>query len=434
MATATRTSRLINHTPFFYGWVILVAGTISIAMMGPSQTFTVGLFIDTWVAQLGISRSNIALIYGVSTLSASLFLPVTGRMTDRRGARTMIAVVGVGLGLSCIVMGQVNGVLSLLLGLLALRFFGFGSVQLVSNHAIAQWFIHKRGTVMGLAGQSLALGLFIFPVLGEALINIFGWRGAWVAMGLMAMAVLILVGWTFFRDTPELYGQVPDGRHQPASTTSRPQPGATGTNARDTDSPRAEEVNWTLAEARGTALFWIFAVGLASMTLVMAGMAFHQVSLFAARGFPRETAIRAFQISALTSIVGNLGIGRLLDLVSARKLLATVLLLLASTLILLVVMSAPWHAALFGALYGVISGSYRVMDSTVWAKYYGRRHLGEIRGATMIGTLGGTAFGAYPLALSYDLLNSYTPALMAFLLLPLALAAVALMARRPEKR
>ncbi len=33
-------SRVIKATPFFYGWVILVAGTLGSVMMGPSQTFT----------------------------------------------------------------------------------------------------------------------------------------------------------------------------------------------------------------------------------------------------------------------------------------------------------------------------------------------------------------------------------------------------------
>ncbi|MEZ4581630.1 MAG: hypothetical protein R3A10_08325 [Caldilineaceae bacterium] len=38
------------------------------------------------MAELGIGRANIALIYGLATLGASLFLPVTGRLTDRFGA------------------------------------------------------------------------------------------------------------------------------------------------------------------------------------------------------------------------------------------------------------------------------------------------------------------------------------------------------------
>lgn len=413
----TRSSRAVERTPFFYGWVILGAGTLAIVMMGPSQTFTVSLFIDRWVVELGISRSNIALIYGLATLGASLFLPITGRLTDRFGARRTIVAAAVVLAGACFSMGAVTGIFSLFAGLLLLRFAGFGSVQLISNNVIAQWFIQRRGTVMGLAGQSLAFSLIVFPVLGEALINNFGWRQAWGIMGALVLVVLIPVGGGLFRDTPEQYGQIPDGEqwHKARKT------------------PVLAEVNWTLAEARRTAVFWIFAVGLAGMTMIMAGIIFHQISIFEARGFDRSLAIHAFQIVAVFTVVGNLLMGRLLDIWSPRKLLTVQLAILMAAMTLAMTMKEVWETVLFGMLLGLVSGSFRVMDSTVWANYFGRKHLGSIRGATMLGTLGGTAFGAYPLGLSHDYLGSFNPAIIAMMALPLATAVMALWARRPEK-
>jgi hypothetical protein len=51
----------------------------------------------------------------------------------------------------------------------------------------------------------------------------------------------------------------------------------------------------------------------------------------------------------------------------------------------------------------------------------------------MLGTVGGTALGAYPLGLSYDLTGSYGPALLALLTLPAAIAVLAFMTRRPDR-
>ena len=414
--TGLRTSRMINRVPFFYGWVVLVAGLIATVMIGPSQTFTVSLYIDTYVSDFGISRANIALLYGVATLSASLLLPITGRLTDRFGARRMIVVATAGLVLSCALMARVNGLVTLVLFFLLLRFFGFGSMQLISNHAIAQWFIVRRGFVMGLAGLSLAGSLLLFPALAESLISSFGWRQSWVGLGLILGLVMFPVGWLFIRDTPELYGKRPDGDNLIA--------GNTGT---------ATEDNWTLPEARRTAIFWIFAVGLACLTMIMAGLVFHQLSLFEARGLSRAVAVRNFQYVALFTVLGNLSSGPLLDRISPRKILATLMVLLAVQVLWLQLMTQPWHAILYALLFGMVGGSYRVVDSTVWANYFGRKHLGSIRGATMIGTLGGTAFGAYPLGLSYDYFGSYNPALNAFVVLPIVLAGVALVAARPAK-
>src|SRR5688572_1059469 len=95
-----RNSRIIRWTPFFYGWVILMVGMLGIVMMGPSQTFTVSLFIDHIVQDLGISRSVVSAIYGVATLTASFLLPITGRLVDRFGARRMIVVDALTFGVA----------------------------------------------------------------------------------------------------------------------------------------------------------------------------------------------------------------------------------------------------------------------------------------------------------------------------------------------
>ena len=175
-----RSSRLIRRVPFFYGWVVLGVGTLGIVMMGPSQSYTVSLFLDHFVQDLGISRATASLIYGVATLTASLLLPLTGRLVDRYGTRRLIALNALVFGLALMAMSQVSGPWTLLVGLLLVRYLGFGSMQLISNNAIAQWFILRRGLVMGVAGQSLAISLLFFPWLSNQLINDLGWRQAWV--------------------------------------------------------------------------------------------------------------------------------------------------------------------------------------------------------------------------------------------------------------
>ena len=175
-----KSSRLVSVVPFFYGWVILVAGTVGIIMMAPSQTFTISVFIDPFIKELDMSRSTISLVYGLATLAASLMLPLTGRLLDRHGPKRMVLAVAFGLGLACMAMSLVHGLVTILFAILAVRFLGFGSLQLVSNNLIAQWFIRRRGRVMGLAGLSLAASLVIFPGLAQYLIDHFDWRLTWV--------------------------------------------------------------------------------------------------------------------------------------------------------------------------------------------------------------------------------------------------------------
>ncbi|MBI3957435.1 MAG: MFS transporter [Chloroflexi bacterium] len=412
------TSRVINATPFFYGWVVLAAGTLGLLLMGPSQGFTVSLFLDLWVTDLGLSRSTLSLIYGAASLGAAFLLPTAGRLVDRFGPRRLVVVISLGLGLACLWMVNVRGPIALFVGLLGVRFFGFGSLQIASNNVIAQWFIRRRGFAMGIAGQSLSLGLLVYPWLGETLITGWGWRGAWIGFAVLTVGVMIPLGWLFFRDAPERYGLTPDGN-----------------GAEDAPSQRADtrEENWTLDEARQTSAFWIFFVAISVITMVMAGVVFHQVSLFVQRGFERATVIRVFQMVAVFTVAGNLLMGKLLDWYTPRRLMAAALCCLVLALVVVQWMSAPWHTVLFSALMGISGGSFRVLDASLWPHYYGRQHLGSIRGLTMMGTMGGTALGPYPLGLSFDYLDSYTPALLLFIAL-LGAMAVILSFLRPPKR
>lgn len=407
---------MIRHVPFFYGWVILAAGTAGIVLMGPSQTFTVSLFIDSFVHDLGISRANVSLLYGIATLAASFLLPITGRMVDRYGTRRLIVVTALVFGPAIMSLSQVTGAVSLLAALLAVRFLGFGSMQLVSSTVIAQWFVRRRGFVMGLAGQALAISLFVFPALTNTFIGMFGWRGAWVALGALSMAVMAPVGWLFFRDRPELYGLHPDG------------------GGGDDIAELTDEEHWTLAEARRTGIFWLFATAFATLSMITAGLVFHQSSLFAVRGLASEMTVRSFQLAALFSIGGNLAMGMLLDRASPRRLLMVQMMLVAVCMMLVQVLAGWFHVLVYSALMGLLTGGMRVMDATVWAKYFGRRYLGSIRGATMLGTVGGTALGAYPLGLSYDLLGSYNPALTALLVMPAAIALLSFWIKRPARK
>ncbi len=415
--TVARQSKLINRTPFFYGWVVLAAGSISSVMMGPSQSFTVGLFTDSYVTELGLTRASISLLYGIATLAASLMLPITGKLVDRHGPHKMMVIVSVLFVLSCAAMSTVMGAASLLIALLVLRFLGYGSTLLISNNAIAQWFVRRRGMVMGISGQALAISLLLWPALTDRLIQTFTWRYAWIGISLIVLVIAVPLAVFFFRDRPELYGQLPDGVRR--LTTVYP--------------VTTNEENWTLNEAMHTAIFWVFLFSFVIISTVFAGMIFHQSSIFEAHGLSRQVAVSAFQVMAIVSIVGNLTMGKLLDIVSARLLLTILLLSLSVSVWIIMTMQTPTEAFLYAATMGLTMGGFRVMDSTVWAKYYGRLHLGSIRGVTMIGTLGGTAFGALPLGLSYDLTGSYSTALIAFMIMPVFIYIAMIFVKRPSR-
>ncbi len=68
----------VSKFPFFYGWVILAAGTIGILMSIPGQTMGVSVFTESLLSDLQINRNNLSLAYLVGTLGSGLIITRAG--------------------------------------------------------------------------------------------------------------------------------------------------------------------------------------------------------------------------------------------------------------------------------------------------------------------------------------------------------------------
>ncbi len=86
-------SRLIAASPIYYGWVVLIAGTLGMLMTTPGQTVGVSVFLYKIITELGLSRSTVSLLYMLGTLTGSFSLPFIGRFIDRKGPRTAVIAI-----------------------------------------------------------------------------------------------------------------------------------------------------------------------------------------------------------------------------------------------------------------------------------------------------------------------------------------------------
>ena len=419
-ANGASSSRLVNGSPVYYGWIIVAAATVGMIMTSPGQTYSVSIFIEHFIRDLGLSRSLVSTLYTLGTLGASLSLPFVGRQIDRRGPRIVVGVVTVAFGLACLYMGSVRNAVMLGLGFLLLRMLGQGSLSMVSSNVINRWWVRRRGMMLGIAGLAASLlGSGSFPSLNHALIGRFGWRTSYPLLGLMVLVVMLPVGLIFYRRQPEDYGLEPDGA---------PSGGEKGRGQR-----HFVEENWTAEEAVRTPAFWLLGLGLASISMLGTGLQFHMVSIFADSGLPASVAAAAYlPISATGAIVG-LSSGMLIDRIPARFLLLAALIGQAASLIMAPNLVTAGSALAYGVIIGTTSGLQRTVSSVVWPTYFGRKHLGAITGIASFVGIAGSALGPMPMGIARDLLGSYAVALPAAAVLPLALGVAALFARRPTR-
>lgn len=415
---AIRQSRVINLSPVFYGWVIMLVATLGLIMTSPGQTYAVSIFIEHFITDLGISRSMVSTLYTVGTLVGSFALPIVGRQIDRRGSRAVVVIIAVVFGLACIYMGFVQNAIMLGLGFIAIRMFGQGSLGLVSQNVINQWWVRRRGMVTGISGLLMALvGLGGFPNLINWLIPIYGWRNTYILLGLMLLLIMTPLGFILVRNQPEEYGLRPDGGNPP--------PGDSGLEF-------AEE-NWTPKEAMRTPVFWVFLAGVALLAMLGTGLYFHMVSIFEDNGLTPTIAASAFLPIAFTTALITLGSGILVDRLPVRALLATSLLFLSLSLMMAQYLQSVQLAFIYGAILGTTSGLMRTVNSVVWAKYFGRKHLGSITGITTTILIAGSALGPMPLGIARDMLGSYNLTLTISAVFPLLLAVLSLFFDKPQK-
>ena len=73
--------------PFFYGYIVLLFGSIGILFSIPGQTVGVSVFTDPVKDALGLTRNQFSNAYLVGTLLSAFFVTKAGRLFDKFGAR-----------------------------------------------------------------------------------------------------------------------------------------------------------------------------------------------------------------------------------------------------------------------------------------------------------------------------------------------------------
>lgn len=404
---------------------------VTMFMSAPGQSYSVAAFVDPMLKDLQILRSEYSTAYVIATLVSGLSLPFIGRLLDAQGARRMLPLVALLLGLSCYWMSGVRDLVGLCIGFCMVRCLGQGTMTMISTWLVGEWFERRRGLATGLVGLGGTLSVMSFPQVNNALIEAFGWRTAWLVLGVLVCGAVILPALLFVRNRPEDLGLLPDGRSPGAADASEaagPLPDAPA------NGPVLTDEAWTAPEASRTSTFWKLVAVIATSALVGTGLVFHQVSLLADHGVARGWALNLIGMQALVATIVGLIAGYLSDRTPPRYLLATSMGALSGGLLLLMTIPGPSPAILYAALLGIHGGIIRSAGTVVWINFFGRLHQGAVRGLALSFAIIAAALGPLPLALAKDWFGDYRPALLAFLVLPVVAGVLVVTAHPPIRK
>ena len=135
--------------PMYYGISVALVSALAMICTAPAQTHGNSVFIDSFIADLGISRTTISACYLFGTCLGGCSQPLVGSLLDSRGCRLVgAAVIGV-FGGACFLQSATRNVAMLAVAFLMLRMSGQASLGSCCNLAINQWWVRRRGSVMG---------------------------------------------------------------------------------------------------------------------------------------------------------------------------------------------------------------------------------------------------------------------------------------------
>ncbi|TLS38347.1 MFS transporter [Pseudalkalibacillus caeni] len=410
-------------TPFFYGWLIVAIAALGVFFSGPGQTYSVSVFIDYYIKDFEWSRSLVSGIYSSATLLAGLLLSVIGRMVDKHGQRKMAVLVGTMLAVACFWNSFIIGPIMMFIGFFLIRLFGQGSMTLVPNTLVPQWFIAKRGRALSFMAIGGFLSSAAFPPLNAWMITSFGWQTTWRIWGTILLIVFVPLAYFFVRNRPEDIGLLPDDASNPKKVKEEKE------ELQSID----EDVSWTLKEAMRTRAFWLILFCVSIPALVNTGLTFHLVSILGGNGLSTTTAATVLSIMAVVGFPVTMVSGFILERVKVHIVLAVSFLGQITFILMLNHVNTFILAVLFGIIWGMIGGIERITLNIIWPDYFGREHLGSIKGVAMTTMVIGSAFGPLPFGIAYDIFGGYTEILYLTLLFPILGIFAALFAPPPER-
>lgn len=376
----------VRKPTVYYGWANLAVAAAAMVGTLPGRTQGLGLITEPLIADLQIDRVSYATINLWATLIGSLFCLPCGRLTDRFGSRAVLSVVMAALGVTVVAMSQATGAMALAIAITLTRGFGQSALSVVSLALVGKWFARRLNIAMGVYSLLVGFGFIAaFPSVGQAVLA-YGWRAAWLWVGVALAAILAPLALLIVRNKPEEEGLAVDG--QAAS-----------------DAPALRDL--TLAEALRSSAFWIFALSSSMFGLVYSGIALFNQSILEQRGFDASTYHSVLVVSTLIGLAANFGGGWLASKWPIQRVMGIGMAALAAALLLLPAVRTFSHVMVYAAIMGAAGGVVTVVFFSVWGQIFGRSHLGRIQGGAQMMTVLASALGPLLLAGTLHRTGSY---------------------------
>ena len=374
---------------YFYGYNIIAAGFIIQAIcVGTAVAY--GVFFKEFQDEFGWSRATISGASSLGHLVIGVAGILAGRLNDRIGPRILIVASGTLLGLGYLFMSFLQAPWQLYLLYGVIIGVGTSTTDIITLSTVARWFIKFRGMMSGIVKVGTGFGQLVIPLVAAALIAAYGWRNAYIIIGMVLLVVLVTVAQVLRRD-PQGMDLLPDnGNHEPK-----------GSRAVSTDPGVA------LRDAIRTKQLWLMCMAWFAVLFCLLTVIVHIVPHAIDLGLPQATAAGVLSTIGGVSMLGRFGMGVVSDKIGGKRSLIISITLLLFGLIWLQVARDPWKLFLFAAINGFAHGGLYTILSLILAELFGTKSHGVLFGIVLFSGHVGGAIGPLTAGRIFDVTGSY---------------------------
>ncbi|MQF68835.1 MFS transporter [SAR202 cluster bacterium AD-804-J14_MRT_500m] len=391
-------TNLSRRTPFFYGWVVFaIASTLSL-VRPVMAVATLSVFVVPMTSHFGWSRGSFSAAVSAGGLAGAIIAPYSGRLLDRYGSGHVLAIGSFVTGLCAIGLSLVTGPISFALAYIIGRMTYVGPMELAPSTAVSNWFVRKRALAMAFMQASQGIGLGLMPFIAQLAIANWGWRSSWQMLGIIILTAGILPPLLFMLRRPEDVGLSPDGDANRSG------------NIPDQARQDPFKYDFTLRQAVKTKTMWMLMAFSALMFMVQAGVSLHQAPYHIHQGMGATQAATIVTVFAFSSAIGGLFWSALIVKVPLRLVITTAAFTQFSGVIAIMNSHGSMSGYIAALIFGMGLGGVAALIRLIWAEYYGRRHLGVIRGVALPAQITGQAMGPILAGVFFDFTGNYMTA------------------------
>jgi MFS family permease len=259
-----------------------------------------------------------------------------------------------------------------------------------------KWFVRKRLKAITWVAAGAASGPLVFPMTLTLLINAVGWRDAWFWFGIGSVVVLLPLA-LVVRTKPEDIGLLPDGDTQASQRAD-----AAAGRVRP-----ANEFSFTRKEAMHSRSFWLMTAAMTVPVIGLTGYQSHWIPYFREIGFGAQMAAAGVMAYGFFNVTGRFVWTWIAGRFPIQRVMVVQAFIAASGVVLMLFIQNTYMLFAWSVFQGLNLASYFALQSIISANYFGRDHIGAIRGVMFPFANGMRAAAPLFLGATHDWLGSY---------------------------